>query len=118
ILGPLEVRLDGALVPIGGVRQRALLAMLLLHANEVVSSDRLLDELWGGEPRADTTVLRVRVSQLRKTFDQAGAGRPVQTCAPGYLIALDPVRLDLGRFERLTDDAAAVLHDDPAAVAS
>ena len=68
ILGPLEVRTDGRLVPVQGFRQRALLAMLLLHANQVVASGRLLDELWGGEPRSDTAALRVRISQLRKAL--------------------------------------------------
>ena len=60
ILGPLEVRSDGRLVPVRGFRQRALLAMLLVHANEMVAADRLLDELWGAEPGTDTAVLRVR----------------------------------------------------------
>ena len=67
ILGPLEVLEDGQPVPLGGSKQRALLVILLLHANEVVSRDRLIDELWGGSP-PDTaqTALHVHVSQLRK----------------------------------------------------
>src|SRR5438874_9789445 len=99
ILGPLEVRMDGLLVPIGGFRQRALLAMLLLHANEVLSSDRLIEELWGGEPRADTAVLRVRISQLRKALHRAGGSPPIQTRAPGYVLLLEPSQLDLHTFE-------------------
>ena len=55
ILGSLEVAVDGRLLPLGGPSQRALLALLLLHANEIVSSDRLLDELWADEPPASGT---------------------------------------------------------------
>ena len=67
ILGPLEVLEDGQPVSLGGSKQRALLVILLLHANKVVSRDRLIDELWGGSP-PDTaqTALHVHVSQLRK----------------------------------------------------
>ena len=118
ILGPLEVRSDGLVVPIRGTRQRALLALLLLHANEVVSSDRLIEELWGGEPRADTAVLRVRISQLRKTLECASGSQPVETRSPGYVLSLRPVQLDLSRFERLIDEGAAALRDDPAGAAA
>ena len=69
ILGSLEVLENGHQVPLGGSKQRALLASLLLHANEVVSRDRLIDELWGASP-PDTarTALQVYVSQLRKAL--------------------------------------------------
>jgi len=67
ILGPLEVRQDGRERLIAGAKQRALLAVLLLSANQVVSSDRLVEELWGSEPpESGHAALRVRVSQLRK----------------------------------------------------
>ena len=103
ILGPLEV-LDGArLLPLTGARQRALLAVLLLHANEVVSSDRLIDELWGEEPpAAGSTALRVRVSQLRKAL---GREDVLVTRAPGYFVRVGPGELDLHRFERLLEEA-------------
>ena len=72
VLGPLEVWDGGRPFPIRGTRQRALLAMLLMRANEVVSSDRLLDELWGAEPPATgTKALQVRISQLRKALPRA-----------------------------------------------
>ena len=74
ILGPLEVHRQGQSVPLGGTKQRALLAVLLMHANEVVASERLVDALWGGDPpdlAADT--IRVYVSHLRKILT---AGRP------------------------------------------
>jgi DNA-binding SARP family transcriptional activator/tetratricopeptide (TPR) repeat protein len=114
ILGPLEVRTDGRLVPVQGFRQRALLAMLLLHANEVVASGRLLDELWGAEPRSDTAALRVRISQLRKALRVAGCDELLETSPPGYVLKLDRDWLDLGRHERLTAEAGLVLEHDPA----
>jgi DNA-binding SARP family transcriptional activator len=118
ILGPLEVRTDGRLVPVQGFRQRALLAMLLLHANEVVASGRLLDELWGTEPRTDTAALRVRISQLRKVLGAAGGGELLQTRPPGYVLQIDRDWLDLGRYERLAAEAIAVLEDDPVRAAA
>ena len=73
ILGPLEVRRDNALIPVGGPRQRALLAVLLCHANRVVSRDQLIDELLGDQS-ADTadSILRVQVSRLRKALATGG----------------------------------------------
>ena len=95
ILGPLEVSLDGRAVPLGGKKQRALLALLLLHANEALSSDRLIDELWGeSPPETVTTMLQVYISRLRKAL---GAERIV-TRAPGYLLHVEPGELDLERF--------------------
>ena len=86
ILGPLEVVADGRPLPLGGASQRALLALLLLHANEVVSSDRLIDELWAGEPPASgVTALQVRVSQLRKAL--GADGERLETRPPGYRAA-------------------------------
>ena len=88
-------------------KQRSLLALLLLHANEVVSTERLIDELWGESPPATVNKsVQVYVSRLRK---QLGDGRSV-TRAPGYVLRLDPDESDLGRFERLLAGAAA----DPA----
>ena len=111
ILGPLEVLEEGRPVALGGAKQRALLAVLLLHANEVVSRDRLIDELWGGEP-PDTahTALQVHVSQLRKLL-----GRDtIVTQTPGYLIRVSDGELDLHRFERLVATARA---EEPAQAA-
>jgi DNA-binding SARP family transcriptional activator len=111
ILGPLEVLEEGRPVALGGAKQRALLAVLLLYANEVVSRDRLIDELWGGEP-PDTahTALQVHVSQLRKLL-----GRDtIVTQTPGYLIRVSDGELDLHRFERLVATARA---EEPAQAA-
>ena len=118
ILGPLEVRTDGRLVPVEGFRQRALLAMLLLHANEVVASGRLLDELWGAEPRSDTAALRVRISQLRKALRAADCDELLETHPPGYVLKLDRDWLDLGRHERLAAEAGLVHGHDPAGAAA
>src|SRR5437867_4190598 len=94
ILGPLEVSGDGRPVPLGGASLRALLALLLLHANEVVSSDRLVEELWGGEPpESGFTALQVRVSQLRKVLGPAA--ERLETKVPGYVLRVRPDELDL-----------------------
>jgi len=109
MLGPLEVEDEGRVLPLRGPRQRALLAALLVAANEVVSDARLLEELWGDEPPASgQTALRVRVSQLRKLL-----GATVLTRAPGYVLAIDPERIDASRFERLLDEGRALLRSDP-----
>ena len=101
ILGPLEVRIDGTAVAIGGPRQRALLAMLLLSANRVVSRDRLIDELLNGAPgTAPERVLRVQVSRLRAALGP-GDGTRLVARAPGYLLRVEPGELDLHRFEEL-----------------
>jgi len=118
ILGPLEVWHEGRPVRISGVRQRELLAVLLLDAGAVVSSDRLMDALWGeDQPAAGATALRVRVSQLRRAL---GAGdRVLVTRAPGYALLVEQDGLDLRRFERLFERAerAMAAGDAPGALA-
>jgi ABC-type transport system substrate-binding protein/DNA-binding SARP family transcriptional activator/DNA-binding beta-propeller fold protein YncE len=103
ILGPLEVRIDGVPVAIGGPRQRALLAMLLLSANRAVSRDRLIDELLDGAPSKDAErTLRVQVSRLRGVLDANGDDGPrLVARPPGYLLRVEPGELDLERFEAL-----------------
>ena len=102
ILGPLEVFDDGAPVPLGGRNQRAVLTLLLLRANEAVSAERLVDQLWGeNPPRTATTSLQNTVSQLRKLL---GPGM-LHTRPAGYVLELDSEQLDLGRFERLCREA-------------
>jgi DNA-binding SARP family transcriptional activator len=104
ILGPLEVIDEGRVVAVSGAKQRALLAVLLLHANEVVSSDRLIDQLWGNEPPpSGVTALQVRVSQLRKALGAAAAR--LETRPPGYLLRLEADEFDLERFSRLVEEA-------------
>jgi DNA-binding SARP family transcriptional activator len=102
LLGPLEVVEQGRSLTLGGVKQRGVLALLLLHANEVVATERLIDELWGESPPATVVKsIQVYVSRLRK---QLGDGR-LETRAPGYVLHVDPSELDLARFERLVAEA-------------
>ena len=103
ILGPLEVTDDGRPIALGGQKQRALLALLLLHANDVVSRDRLIDELWEEDPpETARTALQVHISQLRKAV---GRDR-IETRAPGYRAVVGPGELDLEQFEQLAADGA------------
>ncbi len=103
VLGPLALLGARAPADLRGPRRRTLLALLLVHANEVVPDDVLLDELWGEAPPASGgTALRVRVSQLRVVL--AAAGGETATLArraDGYVLGVDPARIDARRFERL-----------------
>src|SRR5215204_2438594 len=102
ILGPLEVWDEGGEVSLGGPKPRALLAVLLLHPNEVVPTDRLIEDLWGEDsPQRAAAALRVNVSRLRKALPQD----VLTTRPPGYGIRIEPDALDLHRFERLVDEA-------------
>ncbi len=110
ILGPLEVCADGRELSLGGAKQRALLAVLLLHANEVVSIDRLVDELWGDRsPATAVKTVQVYVSQLRKALrGRRGEGdeeRVLVTRATGYMLRVEPGQLDADRFQRLVHQA-------------
>jgi len=100
VLGPLEALDGGRSVPLRGEKQRALLAALLIRANEVVPEDVLLHELWGGTPPGSgKAALRVRVSQLRRTLGEGGAR--LVTRAPGYVLEAADAELDARRFEAL-----------------
>ena len=103
VLGPLEVRRRGRLVPLGAAKQRALLSILLLNANKVVPAARLIDLLWAEKrPESAKTALQVYVSQLRKLLEpRRSPGAPyavLQSQPPGYLVRLEPHQLDLSRF--------------------
>jgi YVTN family beta-propeller protein len=97
ILGPLVVWKDDAEVPIGAPKQRAVLALLVLRAGELVPTERLVDELWERPPATAVKTVQVYVSQLRKAL---GDG-VLETRPSGYLIRLEPDALDAARFERL-----------------
>ena len=117
ILGPLEAYDGERRLSLGGTKQRALLAMLLLHANEVVSSDRLVDALWGEAASDDAAkALSVALSRLRKVLEPerspGAAGDLLVTRPPGYLMKLDADQLDVHRFDQLVLEARSV--DDPA----
>src|SRR5829696_2243511 len=126
ILGPLEVLDEGRAIPLGGSRQRALLALLLLHANETLSMDRLIDELWGERaPPTAAKLVHVQISRLRKALtagggsDRAGSGAVV-TREGGYELTLERGQLDAHRFEDLVAAGGRELaagHPDRAAAA-
>jgi DNA-binding SARP family transcriptional activator len=102
LLGPLEARSDREILPLGGPRQRAVLADLLLHAGSVVSMDLLIDDLWGLErPATAEAVVQNAVSRLRKTLGKD----VIETRAPGYVLRVDVGAIDARRFERLVQDA-------------
>ncbi|MET8413969.1 winged helix-turn-helix domain-containing protein, partial [Streptomyces sp. NPDC005195] len=107
ILGPLEITSSAAAEPVRprAAKIRAVLATLLVRANEIVSVDSLIDELWGEHPpRTATTTLQVYVSQLRKllhTADPEYGRDALVTRPPGYALHLDPAQLDLAVFEEL-----------------
>jgi DNA-binding SARP family transcriptional activator len=108
ILGPIEVFDGERPLALGGARQRALLGMLLLHAGEVVSSDRLIEELWPGERGEDASgALQVAVSRLRKSLQPARAAgtasRLLVTRPPGYGLLAAPESIDAKRFEALAE---------------
>ena len=104
ILGPLEVSRSGRAVPLGGPRQRAVLALLLLEANRVVSLDRLAEDLWAGHPPEGwVTTVQIYVSHLRQALEpdraRGAAGEVLVTRGRGYLLRVDGERLDAARFE-------------------
>ncbi len=111
LLGTLEAYLDGAAVDLGGPRQRAVLALLLVARGAPVSVDRLIEDLWQGEPpQRATASLQVYVSNLRRALEP---GRPPRTPArllisapPGYAVRLDQAGVDAWRFERFVRFAA------------
>jgi len=106
ILGPLEA-LDGERqLPLGGARQRAVLAFLLLHGNETLTRDVIVDELWGEDaPPTAAKVLQNCVSALRKELP----ADTIRTIAGAYGITLGPGELDRDRFERLLAEGRSAL---------
>jgi DNA-binding SARP family transcriptional activator len=104
ILGPLEAREGSEPIALGGPKQRAVLAMLLLEAGRVVSLDRLVEALWPeGPPPTAVASLQNFVAQLRKALGPAA----IETQAPGYVVRLEPEQLDVARLRRLVDEARA-----------
>ena len=108
ILGPLEAADEGGRgLVLGGRTQRSVLAILLLHANEVVARDRLIDELWSGSPPASAaTSLHAHISRLRRAL---GEERRIVTTSGGYLIRVADGELDRDRFERLVEEGAGAI---------
>jgi DNA-binding SARP family transcriptional activator/tetratricopeptide (TPR) repeat protein len=107
ILGPVEVWDGTQRLDLGGSKPRALLAVLLLHANQVVSTDHLIDQLWGeAPPPTARNLIQVYVSRLRHALHRSRDGsepeRVLVTHRPGYLLRVEPGQLDVDRFEELT----------------
>jgi DNA-binding SARP family transcriptional activator len=113
ILGPLEVLDEGRAITLGGAKQRALLALLLLHANETLSTDRLIDELWGEHPPANAAkTVQMQISRLRKALGTdvgTGSAGLLVTRERGYELRLDPDRVDAHRFKRLVAEGRTEL---------
>jgi WD40 repeat protein/DNA-binding SARP family transcriptional activator/tRNA A-37 threonylcarbamoyl transferase component Bud32 len=110
VLGPLEVDAGDGPIPLGGPKQRAVLANLLIRANQVVPADALIHEVWGDEPpeKARNT-LQTYVSNLRRSI---GDGR-LEGRSPGYVLLVEPSELDAARFDALVRDAKRALPVDP-----
>jgi DNA-binding SARP family transcriptional activator len=118
ILGPLEASANHVPLKIGAAKQRAVVALLLLHPNEVVGSEQLIDGLWGDRPpRTAQQIVRVYVSQLRKLLESGGE-RPLVTEPAGYLLRVTPRQLDAKRFEKLVGEGRASLAVGDAAAAA
>jgi len=105
LLGPIEAHHDGQTVDLGTYKQRALLALLLIHANAVVSTDRIIDELWGDDPGRDRqNTLWVNVSGLRSALEpdreKRTEGSILLTRSPGFLQQLLPASCFPGRFDQ------------------
>jgi predicted ATPase/DNA-binding SARP family transcriptional activator len=117
VLGPVEVGDEHGPVALGSPKERALLALLVVHANKVVSVDRLADELWDGSPPDQAVAaVRVYVSHLRKVLPE---GRLV-TRGSGYALLVDDAELDAARFEHRAAEGRTQLQagDAPAAAAT
>ena len=124
MLGPFDVVVDGRSVQLGGAKQRALLAILALHANDVVPADRLIGQLWPGDPPESAVgTLQGYVSRLRKVLDLNGSNggqSSIAFRAPGYVLTVPPEQIDARRFERIMGEAEvrAAIGDAAGAAAS
>jgi DNA-binding SARP family transcriptional activator len=111
----LEVRANAQVIPLGGARQRAVLAVLLTHAGEVVSADRLTEELWGeSPPKTAANILQGYVSHLRAALGRGA----ILTRDPGYVVEVAPAQLDLHRFEALAEEGRQSLAGGDPAIAA
>jgi DNA-binding SARP family transcriptional activator/tetratricopeptide (TPR) repeat protein len=119
VLGPIEAEINSRTVNLGGPRQRAVLAMLLSARRGVVSVDRLIDDLWHGEPPPSATAsLQAYVSNLRRLLEPdrppRAPARLLVSAPPGYAVRLGDDAVDAWRFERLVRQARRLGRSDPA----
>jgi WD40 repeat protein/DNA-binding SARP family transcriptional activator len=107
VLGRVDALVDGHPLPLGGSKQRAVLAILALRANRTVSTDELIDGLWGERPPASAAKnVQLYVSRLRKVLREGDSGAEIVTRGRGYELRLAPDALDASRFERLIEQAS------------
>jgi len=123
ILGPLEVVIDGRPVELPSAKARLLLAALVVRANEVVSTDRLFEVLWGAQPPASAAnTIQTYVKHLRSALEPDRArrqvGRLLVTRPPGYMLSVEPDRIDAVRFEHLAEQGRRELAGAPATAAA
>jgi len=119
LLGPLEVTVDGTAVDLGGLKQRALLAILLLHANRPVHRDVLVDRLWGEHPPAGAVhAVNVYIWRLRKTLQAPPGTQRVLTRQGAYLLQAAEEQVDVALFERLAGEGRRALAAEAAGRAS
>jgi WD40 repeat protein/DNA-binding SARP family transcriptional activator/energy-coupling factor transporter ATP-binding protein EcfA2 len=119
MLGPLEAWRGGTPLRLGGERQRALLALLLVHANELVRTEQLVDQLLGEEVSDQAlNTTRVAVSRLRRLLEDGDGAGVLVTRAGGYVLNAGPEQLDVGRFERLLAEGRGLLAGGDAASAA
>ena len=119
VLGPLQVTYGGRPLAVGGARTRAVLAMLLVNANRVVSADRLAGELWPGlDQERAVANLRVRLAELRRALRPVGEADRLATRPPGYQLRATADELDVLQFEQLVlAGRDALAGGDPATAA-
>src|SRR6476469_8812777 len=118
ILGPLEVAHEGEPVLLGRLKERTVLAVLLLHANEFVSRERLIDELWGTSPPPTARkAVNVYISKLRQTLTRNGHD-PIATAEGGYRLVVSPDLLDAERLPNLIAQARGCIADSESDAAS
>ena len=116
VLGPLEIVSHDGPVRLDARKRRELLAILLLYANERLSPDRLVDELWGGAaPETATNTLQVHVSRLRKLLEAENGEARLLTEPGGYVLHVDPAHIDARRFEQLVEQAQSLTRPDEVA---
>src|SRR5665213_3534322 len=110
LLGPFGVERDGSAVPLGGRRQRSVLALLTMHVGEVLSADRIAEEIWAGDPPPSATrTVHSYVSRLRSSLRGADGTDVLVRRDPGYVLTVEPSCVDAVRFEHLVERAVVTL---------
>ena len=110
ILGPMEAGAGTAVAPLGSPKQRALLAILVIHLGEIVPTDKLIDLLWGDRPpRTAAHSVQIYVSEIRKALEPSGGGSLIVTRQPGYQLQATPETVDAHTFEQLVEEGTSLV---------